>query len=255
MVSFRHLVLLVLISPTVVFILFQISAYLAAQHSSLDLWLQTPSLEDYASHGEALGVAAKIYVISLQNRTDRREQMELLRESLGLRWTYIEGMDIDNEIIDKIMNSVRSIRATNSSDSSFTWPDSLPSSKEWIGPWSPEFLTPHEPIDSPEPMLCATQNNIVAPYDPEVRLPEYRFLTRGRIACWYSHLSVIQSIANDPNLNDTDSAIVLEDDVDMERDIQDRLEYLWVFLPVDWDMVYLGELFDACIVPKFKLNV
>lgn len=253
MLSIRRLVFFFFIYVTAISILFQTIVYLTAQYSSLGLWSKTLSPEDYASRNEVLGVAVKIYVISLQSRTDRREQMELLRESLGLRWTYVEGMDIDNEVVDKIMSSVRSIRAANSSDSSFIWPESQPSSNEWISPWSPEFLTPHEPVDSAEPMLCATQNNTIARHDPELQLPEYRFLTHGRIACWYSHLSVIQSIANDPNLNATDSAIVLEDDVDMERDIQDRLEYLWDFLPVDWDMVYLGGLFYAyirCVLPK-----
>ena len=36
-------------------------------------------------------------------------------------------------------------------------------------------------------------------------------------------------------------ALVLEDDVDMERDIQDRLENLIDKLPIQWDMLFLGE--------------
>ncbi|KAF9466935.1 hypothetical protein BDZ94DRAFT_1287967 [Collybia nuda] len=195
----------------------------------------------HSNRNETLGVASKIYVISLSSRADRRKQMELLRESLGLRWTYVEGIDAKNDMIDKILNSVRSVRATNSSGSSFMWPEDFSQLDERIDIWSPGFLTSHGLTNSSEPMLCATQDNTVTPYDPMIEIPEYRLLTRARIACWHSHLLVIQSIANDPDLNDTDSVIVLEDDLDMERDVQARLGYLWPFLPADWDMVYLGH--------------
>jgi len=33
---------------------------------------------------------------------------------------------------------------------------------------------------------------------------------------------------------------VLEDDVDMERDIHARLKQVWSYLPKDWDVVFLG---------------
>jgi GR25 family glycosyltransferase involved in LPS biosynthesis len=243
LLSFRHPVLLIFIGGLAIFGLFQTSIrIIAGQYIPLVPRPKPPTPSDPSKSNETLGVATKIYVISLPHRTDRRSQMDQLRQTLGLKWTYIEGMDMNNEIIDKIVNSVRSIRAANASDSSFIWPLDLPSSDEWIDPWSPGFLTAHEPFYSSEPMLCATNNNTVVPYDRNAEPPEYRILTRARIACWYTHLSVIQGIANDSELKDDDAVIVLEDDIDMERDILDRLKYLWAFLPFDWDMVYLGEL-------------
>jgi GR25 family glycosyltransferase involved in LPS biosynthesis len=92
---------------------------------------------------------------------------------------------------------------------------------------------------SHDPLLCATEDNSVGTYRPD--LPEWEYLTPVRIACWYSHLSVIESIANDESLAENDAAIVLEDDVDMERDIHTRLQHVWPQLPNDWDIVFLGE--------------
>ncbi|KZT64019.1 hypothetical protein DAEQUDRAFT_733160 [Daedalea quercina L-15889] len=36
-------------------------------------------------------------------------------------------------------------------------------------------------------------------------------------------------------------SVILEDDVDMERDIHDRLREVWRSLPDDWDIVFLGH--------------
>lgn len=35
-------------------------------------------------------------------------------------------------------------------------------------------------------------------------------------------------------------SIILEDDIDMEKDIKPRLAELWEGLPTDWDIVFLG---------------
>jgi len=88
-------------------------------------------------------------------------------------------------------------------------------------------------------MACATQNNSIEPYQPD--LPAHKILTASRVACWYSHVSVIVTIANDNTLLANDAVIVLEDDVNMERDIHERLRHVWRFLPADWDIVYLGH--------------
>ncbi|KAG6808602.1 hypothetical protein H0H92_003577 [Tricholoma furcatifolium] len=55
-------------------------------------------------------------------------------------------------------------------------------------------------------------------------------------------MTVIATIANDFTLRADDAVIVLEDDVDMERDIQQRLQSVWSFLPSGWDIVYLGAI-------------
>ena len=39
---------------------------------------------------------------------------------------------------------------------------------------------------------------------------------------------------------DDDVALIFEDDIDMEWDLERRLRYLWSFLPDNWDMVLIG---------------
>ncbi|PFH45031.1 hypothetical protein AMATHDRAFT_125371, partial [Amanita thiersii Skay4041] len=65
-------------------------------------------------------------------------------------------------------------------------------------------------------------------------------LTPARVACWHSHLPLIHRIANKENLEMRDSVLILEDDIDMERDIRGQLAGMWPLLPDDWDIVYLG---------------
>lgn len=82
--------------------------------------------------------------------------------------------------------------------------------------------------------------NITTPRLPE--LPYWRILTRAAIACWHSHIGVIRKVASETvqaGALDT-GVLILEDDVDMELDIQQRIGRLWEALPPDWDMIFLG---------------
>ncbi|RDB27273.1 Lsg locus putative protein 4 [Hypsizygus marmoreus] len=190
---------------------------------------------------QTLGVASRVYVLSLPRRSDRQKDMEHLRKTLGLQWTYVEAIGTHNAMIKRIMDSVRSIREKNFYERPFLWPDVLPPLSERIDLWSPEFLVETDPSTHSieKPMLCATKNNTVRSYKPN--LPTHLILTPARVACWLSHMSIIQTIANDDALKAEDAAIVFEDDINMERDIGQRLEHLWPFLPRDWDIVYLGH--------------
>ncbi|KAG6854201.1 hypothetical protein C0991_009514 [Blastosporella zonata] len=206
----------------------------------MELCLYQPTL--HRSRNDTLGIASEIYVLSIPARTDRRKDMEHLRTTLGLRWTYMEAIDSQNAIVGRIVDSVKLIRQIYPANSLFTWPDPRVPINERVEPWDPAFLASlpahsDKPVYS-QPLVCATQNDTIIPYDPN--LPEYKILTTARIACWYSHMTVIHTIANDFTLRADDAVIVLEDDVDMERDIQKRLQIVWPFLPSDWDIVYLG---------------
>ncbi|KAF8741334.1 hypothetical protein RHS02_03478, partial [Rhizoctonia solani] len=79
------------------------------------------------------------------------------------------------------------------------------------------------------------------------KLPYWRVLTRAAIACWHSHISVIREIALETIQAGTSDAgvIILEDDIDMEVDIQQRIGRLWEALPPDWDMLFLGHCWSA----------
>ncbi|KAI0044898.1 hypothetical protein FA95DRAFT_1561739 [Auriscalpium vulgare] len=90
-------------------------------------------------------------------------------------------------------------------------------------------------------LACASKDSVLADFSP--MLPPYKRLTPAKVACWHSHLQAIRAIAN----GDDSAALVLEDDVDMERDIDERLGGLWEALPKNWDIVYLGETIPSCL--------
>ncbi|KDN35879.1 hypothetical protein RSAG8_11241, partial [Rhizoctonia solani AG-8 WAC10335] len=62
-------------------------------------------------------------------------------------------------------------------------------------------------------------------------------ISPAAVSCWYSHYQVLRSIADGPD----EAAIVFEDDIDMEFDLEKRLREMWRALPVDWDVVMLGH--------------
>lgn len=115
----------------------------------------------------------------------------------------------------------------------------------------------------PLPLTCAMRNSISGP-SYAISLPPYMILTPAKISCWHSHLSAIRRIA-EGNANArlsvvagaanisitttmTNVGIVLEDDIDMEQDIQARLNSVWETLPSDWDIVFLGDLSSVVFI-------
>lgn len=234
------------------------------------------------NHTDTLGIASRIFVVSLPRRIDRREQMEILRTALGSRWVYVDAVESRSFSIQKIMDRVRSLRegsiaiktAANVPDAimstatmaTFRWPqdiDALSSSMQPLSFAGSELWT-SSPIDvtktdtpfatgglsakmvanllTASAMTCATDDNIIPPLTRG--LPEYKILTLAKIACWSSHLSVIRRIVDGGVTTDTaaedDVSVILEDDVDMEWDIRERLVGVWNALPGGWDVVFLG---------------
>src|ERR1700733_10410746 len=53
-----------------------------------------------------LGVAKQLYVLSLPHRMDRRNEMEKLKKALGLKWKYIDALNMTNSMVGRIMDSV-----------------------------------------------------------------------------------------------------------------------------------------------------
>jgi len=60
---------------------------------------------------------------------------------------------------------------------------------------------------------------------------------KAAIACWLSHLKAYQTIVD----NRLQSALILEDDVDMEMDIREQLKNIMQYLPKSWEMLYIGH--------------
>ena len=221
-----------------------------------------------------LGVASHIFVVSLARRSDRRSRMEVLRKAMHLRWSYVNAMEKDDPRVSRIMDSVRRERSAYNASRDLTWPDRS-ENFNFLGPrlvdyWPLDVGPPNASSISNstsaevDPLFCAVGENIVPKYKKLSKVPYHLILSRGMVACWYSHLSVIRKIAE---LGSTDSetgstrnqsatnrdvtAIVLEDDVDMEWDIYQRLTSMWPQLPEDWDIVLLGK-FHLSLIAKLQ---
>ena len=195
-----------------------------------------------------LNIASRIYVISLPKDLQRRMDMEQLRYTIGLEFTYVNGTEGDEDTVEKIMGHVTAFRALRGLreaglplSTAFEWPQDVDALVESEKPldmsgsdlWVSDDIDPPD-LPSREPLTCAHGDSTLEPYSPQT--PSYRLLTKGRLACWHSHWRVIRSIANGQD----GVAIVLEDDVDMELDIRQRLLGVWDSLPSEWDIVFLG---------------
>lgn len=247
-------------------------------------------------------LAPRVYMISLSRRTDRRDRMMKLRAVTGLSWTFVDATDSSAEIVGRIMERVRWMRASvylHAIDASFRgwwsdhqdeklehsdtspkgselWelPPSDPASADYVHPLPipalpdqrpsleaatgntiprlgparvsgqalkfAQDLSPNEDESSSRPATRVATKTFESRLPP---LPYWRTLTRGTIACWHSHWSVIRAIASEKTQADTTDAgtIILEDDIDMESDIQQRISRLWEALPPDWDILFLGQ--------------
>ena len=198
---------------------------------------------------ESLDLFRHTYVISLPYRMDRRVDMEKIREVLSVNWTYVDAIDAKDASVTQVVHCVRERALNSSGANAFNWPTSFDDqivNAEDSGLWcAPLQIADSAQSTVPElpPLTCARRNFTRGPpYDPS--LPSYMLLTPPKVACWSSHLRVLERFVFSPrsSLQDRIPAIglILEDDVNIERDIQDRLEVLMEALPSDWDMVFLG---------------
>ncbi len=217
---------------------------------------------------------SKTYVISLPRRADRRAQMDLLKDALHVNWTYMDAVEANSSAVTKILRQVYILRNREYGNEHvqddaifpvFDWPRDIEAVIHSQGPLRPfgaDFWTlpsshgstdlathtsivdPHasahmpsaQPVAAvdPPPLACASGNNVSATFSSD--LPLYRRLTAAKVACWYSHFQTIRDVAN----GEHEAVLVLEDDVDIEHDMDRRLQALWGALPRDWDIIYLG---------------
>lgn len=186
--------------------------------------------------------------------------MEQLRQALHLDWEYVDALDKDDVQVERIMDRVRLQRALP--NVSFQWPDdsavyakplAVTEMESWPFPWSTKNLndTTISGMDSgqDEPLTCAIDDDLIPTYTDLSAVPFHLILSRGMVACWYSHISVIRKIADNGHQwtkqrEEWDGkegvAIVFEDDIDVERDLHARLAGMWGDLPRNWDIVFLG---------------
>lgn len=232
---------------------------------------QEPDLGTATSSGTAgnnFHLFKEAYVVSLSRRSDRRIAMERIRQVIPrLNWTYVDATNAEDPIISRILDRARAQSSRESEQ--FSWPDDLlPPAQGPLGHtggdlWSAPSLGPPGPSLSNanadlrparEPLTCAQQNFTRGPvYSAAV--PPYLVLTRSKLACWHSHATVLRRIAEggpedaaDEGPGSREVALVLEDDVDIERDLFERLGEVWGYLPPAWDMLYLGTVIQSAAV-------
>ncbi|KAH7097068.1 hypothetical protein BKA62DRAFT_624302 [Auriculariales sp. MPI-PUGE-AT-0066] len=192
-----------------------------------------------------LGVFEDIFVLSLKRRYDRRERMETLRSALGLNWTYAFATEAADPKVSLILDHIRAVRA-NYTQKDFFWPPPPP-------PPGPDLLMSLAGaelwvIDPSDPHASSATPPSDQEYLPEIFLGDFTpfgkgaLMTRPRIATYLSHMNLVRRIADAPDANY--SALILEDDVDADWNIQRTVRRVWDAhhaLPEDWDMVYLGH--------------
>ncbi|KAJ7159687.1 hypothetical protein C8R46DRAFT_1001914 [Mycena filopes] len=206
-------------------------------HSTFGL-ASTPELGVGPDINGILPIPSRTYVISLARRKDRFAEMERLRTRLGLRWNYVAAEASHSPLVARILSSVRNTTIKLP----FQWPRPTPAK---LDRWSLDTdNTPPPPsalaLEQHPPLTCATEDFTLSPYCPRTT-PEYKILSPSRIACWHSHLSAIQRAAASTPMPDKAAALILEDDVDIEADVKERLRSVWNLLPPDWDIVFLGH--------------
>ena len=210
-----------------------------------------------------LGVASSITILSLPTRMDRRQDMNTLRLLLGLpesEWKYTDAVASTEKRILPVLEWVKYVRSTMDPKPSitpehrFSWPDEkeidrlvqsdatldLWDTHPWVSPFGKKLGSGSNWAAHPPFVPCMVKDfTFPFPRDPErtIPVPPHKILTSARVACWYSHLEAIQRVANQ---HGEETAIILEDDVDMESDITEQLGLLWEDLPRHWDIVFLG---------------
>ncbi|KZP09602.1 hypothetical protein FIBSPDRAFT_938406 [Athelia psychrophila] len=217
--------------------------------------LSTVYPSDRVLHSKTLAVAGKIYVIGLPSREDRRREMESLAEAMDITFTWHDATDMHSLTINTILERMRQARqqARLGRESEFNNPEAFPWDAWPDDTHSQELLRPDDIAGSELWLLPSDAPNALPALSP-VPSPDVRHILHGvqgdnsvnpdwplkpsEIACWHSHFEVLRQIAD----GDADAALIFEDDIDMEFDLERRLRNLWQFLPQDgWHTVMLGH--------------
>ncbi|GAA6060778.1 hypothetical protein JCM10212_006758 [Sporobolomyces blumeae] len=206
-----------------------------------------------------------IYVLSLPTRRDRREQMEQLARAHGLKLTFVDAANKDAPFIRwiaeravevrkerlRIMAEVRGVPESSLGG--------LHVGNDWLTQTpSPTSPTPFPPLIDPrfpsgdwiahlEAHDEAGTLDLLQPNDPNLNVTEAlydhneriagRQVNEGVISTFWGHSRAMKMILK----NKDKSALVLEDDVDVEWDLERLWSRIERHLPKDWDATLLGH--------------
>lgn len=225
--------------------------------------LEQLSVPGSGPHSATLGVASRIYLIHVHQRVDRYEEMSKIERAMELKFTWVNATSKTSSAVTNILERIRWWRNQHRQSADdpledpspfvFKWnsdvdgpddggPLGMVEADWWDFPLSyPESpLPPLPPAPSPD-----TRPPVVVSFGEDggsENMRPHEALSLAQISCWHSHYRVIRQIAE----GDDEVAIILEDDVDMEWDLEKRLRGIWANLPADWDIVKIGTAL-SCI--------
>ncbi|KAI9451859.1 hypothetical protein HD554DRAFT_2180134 [Boletus coccyginus] len=199
-----------------------------------------------------------IHLVSLADRQDRREQMEFLRTIQDLTWTVIDAVPGNATLVNRILDWVALLRTESKKVGAlgFRWPEEInalsvshePLKQSGSDTWaeaSPSSKSKSKKFGSStySSLPCAIEDSSMPVFANDA--PEWMVLSPAKVACWHSHVSAIRRFVEKQDMHDhrhgDDVVVILEDDIDMEKDISTRLSQVWTFLPAGWDIVFLGH--------------
>ncbi|WAR59965.1 hypothetical protein PtB15_11B606 [Puccinia triticina] len=241
---------------------------------------ETTSPENFNQHHATLGFG-HIYCISLPNRKDRRETMTKISAALGVKITFVDAISKDHPVIGWIGERASEVRkkklelmsrysglekesiggmgagsvwltvnnghtANQNSLRNIKLPSLAAARPEFDGKDWVEYLwsvSDHYTLTSSNPDFNITAEM----WDPQEKMLQ-RQINPATVSTYYNHLRVLLMIQE----SGEDSALILEDDVDMEWDLERRWRSIERHLPVDWETVFLGHCWGhELIQPQF----
>ncbi|KAJ7935171.1 hypothetical protein B0H13DRAFT_1949951 [Mycena leptocephala] len=200
---------------------------------------------DGQPHSRTLG-AGRIYVIRLPSRTKQQEDMWRLASALDIDLTWHNGTDSRDENVLTIIERLRWWRDTHTAEKkhdfsrfTFEWSNDirqetgsleLKSADLWTQPLTMSGLPELPPLPVPD-----NRPPLYAVYGEDVYVPDR--IHSESVAHWKSHYDVLRQIAEGAE----EVALVFEDDVDVEWELETRLNRFLPALPPDWDVLLLGH--------------
>ncbi|EGG01695.1 uncharacterized protein MELLADRAFT_117746 [Melampsora larici-populina 98AG31] len=231
----------------------------------------TTSPSGFNQHHPTLGFD-HIYCISLPERIDRRITMKKIANALGIEITFINATSKDSNIIKWISEKAYEIRkekirhikkhtgmkssqiggmgvesiwltvnegklSNQDSLKDIHLPDLDLFDKELNGMNWLEYLwsiksEDHSKLKPKNPNFNVTESM----WDFKEKIPQ-RQINSATVSTFYNHLKTIRMIKESGDK----SALVLEDDVDLEWDLERRWRTIERRLPKDWETVFLGH--------------
>lgn len=239
--------------------------FLQPSHYSLPPLIPPPAHIQDVSHSNFTSPFDHIYVVSLPNRADRREQMSLIASALQLNITFIDAMPSTSPLITYIAEQVHATRQRKAEYLAAVAPRSARGRTDLIGGMGVGSIwlaregqtgLSGQPLRLPEmhdwvkdlyEAYDAGQEQWTTPtdehfdirkalFDPLERIAS-RQLNAAVLSTWWSHVEAWRVMQR----NGDDKALFLEDDVDLEWDLTNMWAGVEEKLPEDWQTVFAGH--------------